>query len=40
MEVTEMPKPYSIDLREKVINASHHGKEPIKRKQNTIVFCS
>lgn len=31
-----MPKPYSIDLREKVINAYHHGKEPIKRKQNTI----
>jgi len=31
-----MPKPYSIDLREKVIQAYHHGKEPIKRKKNTI----
>jgi transposase len=31
-----MPKPYSIDLREKIINAYHHGNEPIKRQQNTI----
>jgi transposase len=32
----KMPKAYSIDLREKVIKAYHHGKEPIKRQQNTI----
>lgn len=31
-----MPKPYSIDLRERVINAYHHGKNPIKRKENTL----
>lgn len=31
-----MPKPYSIDLRERVIKAYHHGKKPIKRKENTI----
>lgn len=31
-----MPKPYSIDLREKIIKAYHHGKEPVERKKNTI----
>lgn len=36
IEDTEMPKPYSIDLRERVIKAYHHGKKPIKRKENTI----
>jgi transposase len=36
LEDIEMPKPYSIDLRERVIKAYHHDKEPIKRKENTI----
>jgi transposase len=31
-----MPKPYSIDLREKVIKAYHHGKEQVIVKENTI----